>query len=100
LKRSKSGLLPPAEAAKAKEPETGAGSATCACRVWYRRAMVEEARLALRGAAGGQIAGQDGPKFADIFIGDLGALDEFYEAARYKVEHGTQYRLRVAVVVA
>jgi len=63
-----------------------------------RRMKAEEARLASRGCAGGQITGQNGPKFADFSIDDVGALDEFYGAIREKVEAGQAYRMRVAVV--
>lgn len=97
-KRSKSGLLPPAEAAKAREPETGPGSATCFCRVQDRRARAEEARMALRGRTAGQNAGLDRPKFADFSIVDIEALDEFYEALKNTLKSGAQYRVRVAVL--
>ena len=98
MKRSKSGLLPPAEAAKAREPETGPGSATCFCRRMERRAKAEEARQRLRAEACGQITPSDGPKFADFQIGSIEALDEFYEAVREKVGAGAGYRILVAVL--
>jgi hypothetical protein len=97
-KRSKSGLLPPAEAAKAREPETGPGSATCFCRRMERRAKAEEARQALRGRTASQNAGSDGAKFADFSIGDIEALDEFYEALKNTLKSGAQYRILVAVL--
>ena len=58
----------------------------------------EEARQRLRAEACGQITPSDGPKFADFQIGDIEDLDELYGEMRYKVEHGTQYRVRVAVL--
>jgi hypothetical protein len=63
-----------------------------------RRAKVAEARLALRGGAGGPIEVSDGPKFADFQINDGGALDEFYEAMRATVDRGARYRVRVEMV--
>lgn len=98
MKRPKSGLLTPTEAAKAKEPETGPGSATCFCRVMDRRGRAEDARLALRGRGGGQIVGQDVERFADILICDLEAVDDLHEAMRDMVQKGAIYRIRVAVV--
>jgi hypothetical protein len=65
-----------------------------------RRSKALEAHQGLRAGHGGQNVQPDGPKFADIFIADLEALEELYEAMKYKVEHGTQYRIRVAVVAA
>lgn len=98
MKRSKSGLLPLVEVAKAKEPETGPGSATCFCRVQDRRARAEEARLALRGRTAGQNVGQDGPKFHDINLIDLGDLAALNEALRVTMQAGKQYRTRVAAL--
>jgi hypothetical protein len=98
MSRSKSGLLPPAEAAKAKEPETGPGSATCFCRRMDRRSKALEAHQVLRAGHGGQNVAQDGPKFADFIIGGTIALDDLCEALREKVDSGTVYRVRVAVV--
>ena len=60
MSRSKSALLPQIEAAKAKEPETGPGSATCFCRRMDRRARAQEAHQVLRAGQGGQITGVDG----------------------------------------
>jgi hypothetical protein len=98
MTRSKSALLSPAEVAKAEEPLSGPRSATCACRVWDRRARAQEAHLALREGQGGQIAGKDGAKFADIAINDTKDLDAFYFQMLDMVEHGNQYRMRVVMV--
>lgn len=97
-KRSKSGLLSPAEAAKAREPDTGPGSAACFCRRMDRRAKAEEARQRLRAEAYGEIASSDGPRFADFQIGSIEALDEFYEALKNTLKSGARYRVRVAVL--
>lgn len=95
MKRSKSNLASPKPP---EEPLTGPGSAVCFCRVQDRRIKAQEAHEALRGRAAGQNGGQDGPKFADFSIVDIGALDEFYEAVREKVEAGQGYRVRVAAL--
>lgn len=99
MKRSKSALLSPAEAAKAKEPETGPGSSTCFCRVMDRRTRAQEAHTALRAGQGGHISGQDGERFASFPISDVAALDEFYVAMKATVERGASYRVLVAALV-
>jgi hypothetical protein len=93
--RSKSALLPPAEVAKAEEPLSGAGSSCCFCRVMDRRARAQEAHQVLREGQGGQIAGQDGARFAYFEITDLNCLqDMFIEMKRY-VASGEKYSMQV-----
>jgi hypothetical protein len=63
-----------------------------------RRAKAEEARQTLRAETHGEISSSDGPKFADFQIISLESLDEFYEAVRTRVQAGSNYRVRVAVL--
>jgi hypothetical protein len=98
MKRDKSGILSPAENAKAKEPETGPGSATCYCRRMDRREKALESHLALRARQGGQNVALEMPKFHDMDIIDLGDLASFYVAVKSTLKSGRKYRLRLAVV--
>ena len=81
-----------------QEPEVGPGSSTCYCRRMDRRVKVQEARVALRAGQGGQNVGRNDPRFADILIADLAALEDLHEAMRNMMIQGAVYRVRVALV--
>jgi hypothetical protein len=63
-----------------------------------RRMKAEEARLALRGGVAGPIGPQDGPKFHEVDLVDLGDLATLYEGLKACMENGRRYRVRVEAV--
>ena len=95
MKRSKSGLIPPAPP---KEPDTGPGSATCFCRVMDRRGKSQDARQELYRAAYVPEVAEDVAIFSDWKIDSQKALDGLYEQMSDRFASGPcMFRVRVQV---